>query len=76
MMQKTTDTNLTALTLAVEMERFLSGDSDGGPLFNALYGEVVDEPIPERLLAIVRAECIDVTAPAEDSLLCTAAAAS
>jgi hypothetical protein len=75
-MRKTTDTNLTALTLAVELERFLNGESDGGPLFNALYGEILDEPIPERLLAIVREECIDVTAPAETSLLLTAAAAS
>ena len=75
-MQKTTETNLTALTLAVELEHFLNGESDGGPLFNALYGEVVDEPIPERLLAIVREECLDVTAPIEAPLLCTAAAAS
>lgn len=75
-MHKMTETNLTALTLAVELERFLNGESDGGPLFHALYGEIVDEPIPERLLAIVREECVDVTAPVEDSLLCTAAAAS
>jgi len=75
-MLKTTETHLTALTLAVELERFLNGESDGGPLFNALYGEVVDEPIPERLLAIVREECVDVTVPVKDSLLCTAAAAS
>ena len=75
-MQKTTETNLTDLTLAVELERFLNGESDGGPLFHALYGEIVDEPIPERLLAVVREECVDVTAPVEESLLCTAAAAS
>jgi hypothetical protein len=75
-MQKTTETNLAALTLAVELERFLNGESDGGPLFHALYGEIVDEPIPERLLAVVREECVDVTAPVEDSLLCTSAAAS
>lgn len=72
-MQKTTETNLTALTIAVELERFLSGESDGGPLFQALYGETVDEPIPERLLAIVRAECIDVTVPAAAPALCAAA---
>jgi len=72
-MQNTTDTNLTALTLAVELERFLTGESDGGPLFQALYGEIVDEPIPERLLAVVRAECIDVTAPAAAPALCAAA---
>ncbi|HEV2546818.1 MAG TPA: hypothetical protein VGU20_05745 [Stellaceae bacterium] len=75
-MQKTTETNLTALTFAVELERFLSGESDGGPLFHALYGEIVDEPIPERLLAVVREACVDVTAPVEARLLCSAAAAS
>lgn len=72
-MHETTDTNLMALTLAVELERFLNGESDGGPLFHALYGEIVDEPIPDRLLAIVRAECLDVTAPARATVLCAAA---
>ena len=75
-MQKAIETNLTALMLAVELERFLNGESDGGPLFHALYGEIVDEPIPERLLAVVREQCADATAPVEDPLLCTAAAAS
>ncbi len=72
-MQKTTDTNLEALTLAVELERFLNGESDGGPLFQALYGEIVDEPIPERLLAVIRAECVDVTVPVAATALCAAA---
>ena len=75
-MQKAIETNLTALMLAVELERFLNGESDGGPLFHALYGDIVDEPIPERLLAVVREQCTDATAPVEDPLLCTAAAAS
>ena len=75
-MQKAIETNLTALMLAVELERFLNGESDGGPLFHALYGEIVDEPIPERLLAIVRERCADAPAPVEDPLLCSAAAAS
>jgi hypothetical protein len=39
---------------ATEIERFLDGDSDGGVLFQALYGSVMDEPIPERLLAVLR----------------------
>jgi hypothetical protein len=73
-MQKTTKTDLTALTFAVELERFLTGESDGAPLFQALYGEIADEPIPERLLAVVRQDCVDVTAPLEAPLLCTAAA--
>jgi hypothetical protein len=75
-MQKTIEINLTALALAVELERFLSGESDGGPLFNALYGDTANEPIPERLLAVVREGCVEVTAPVENPLLCTAAAAS
>jgi hypothetical protein len=75
-MQKAIETNLTALMLAVELERFLNGESDGGPLFHALYGEIADEPIPERLLAVVREQCADATATVEDPLLCAAAAAS
>ncbi|HEY0522774.1 MAG TPA: hypothetical protein VGD08_05240 [Stellaceae bacterium] len=38
----------------MQIERFLDGESDGGPLFQALYGAVEDEPVPEHLLAIVR----------------------
>ena len=75
-MQKTIETDLAALTLTVELERFLAGESDGGLLFQALYGEVVDEPIPERLLAVVRQDCVDVTTPVDAPLLCAAAAAS
>ena len=33
---------------------FLDGKSDGHALFEALYGGVLDEPIPEHLLALVR----------------------
>jgi hypothetical protein len=40
-----------------EIERFLNGESDGQVLLNALYGDVVDEPIPERLLAVLRERC-------------------
>jgi hypothetical protein len=43
-----------ALPVSMQIERFLDGESDGGPLFQALYGAVEDEPVPERLLAIVR----------------------
>ena len=41
-----------------EIERFLDGKSDGSVLFHALYGGVADEPIPERLLAVLR-DCAD-----------------
>ncbi len=75
MTTKTSETELTALTFAVELERFLSGESDGAPLFEALYGEVAAEPIPERLLAVVREDCAKA-APAEDEPILYAAAAA
>ena len=34
--------------------RYLSGETEGQELFQALYGEALDEPIPERMLALVR----------------------
>jgi hypothetical protein len=43
---------------AVEIERFLDGETDGSVLFHALYGSVADEPIPERLLAVLH-DCSD-----------------
>ncbi|HTW53511.1 MAG TPA: NepR family anti-sigma factor [Stellaceae bacterium] len=33
---------------------FLDGDSHGEDVLGALYGHVVDEPIPERLRALLR----------------------
>jgi hypothetical protein len=45
------------LSVGREIERFLDGKSDGHLLFNALYGEALDEPIPERLLATLRENC-------------------
>jgi hypothetical protein len=45
---------LAQLTVATEIESFLSGDSDGAALFQALYGAVAREPVPERLLAVLR----------------------
>ena len=37
-----------------EIREFLAGDSDGEDLLHALYDHVLDEPIPERLRAILR----------------------
>lgn len=37
--------------------RFLYGDDDGAALFEALYGAGLDEPIPERMLELVRGHC-------------------
>lgn len=76
MAQKTALAALSALvaeisagaSTAVEIERFLDGESDGGVLFHALYGAVADEPIPERLLAVLR-DCSDES----DALPCAAA---
>jgi hypothetical protein len=42
------------LPIDAQIELFLNGESDGGPLFEMLYGRVDDEKVPERLLAIVR----------------------
>ncbi|MBV9522997.1 MAG: hypothetical protein JO010_09400 [Alphaproteobacteria bacterium] len=43
-----------ALPTGVQIERFLDGTSHGTALLEALYGSVADEPIPGRLLAVVR----------------------
>lgn len=48
---------LAQLTVATEIESFLSGDSDGAALFQAMYGAVAREPVPERLLAVLRVAC-------------------
>ena len=45
------------LSVGREIERFLDGRSDGHLLLNALYGDVLDEPVPERLLATLRENC-------------------
>jgi hypothetical protein len=39
--------------------RFLSGETEGRELFEALYGEAVDEPVPERMLALIRSAARD-----------------
>lgn len=54
MKQKLTFTGL--FDLSLEIERFLDGRSTGAPLMQALYGAAIDEPIPERLLSLVRGD--------------------
>jgi hypothetical protein len=44
----------TEFSIATQIKEFLTGASDGGPLFEILYGKLDDEPVPEHLLAIVR----------------------
>ena len=41
--------------------RFLSGETDGEELFNALYGHVLEEPIPAAMLELVRAGELEPT---------------
>jgi hypothetical protein len=57
MMTMSGQQQLTNLAVAVEIERFLNGESDGAPLFQALYGSIADEPVPQHLLDIVREGC-------------------
>jgi hypothetical protein len=42
-------------SISAEVERFLAGVSDGAALLGALYDDVLDEPVPERLSALCRA---------------------
>jgi hypothetical protein len=51
---------LVDLTVALEIEDFLSGKTDGQALFEWLYGAVADEPVPEQMLALVRSQCTPV----------------
>jgi hypothetical protein len=51
------ESKLVDLTVAIEVDDFLNGKTDGEGLFQRLYGATAEEPVPERLLAIVRGEC-------------------
>jgi hypothetical protein len=48
--------SLNDLGLAIDsrIRAFLNGDDDGAELLNGLYGDVVDEPIPARLTALLQ----------------------
>jgi len=37
-----------------EIRDFLAGKTDGEDLLHAIYDDVLDEPIPDRLLAVLR----------------------
>lgn len=37
-----------------DIRDFVAGKTDGGSLLHALYDHVIDEPVPERLRAILR----------------------
>jgi len=37
-----------------QIRDFLDGETNGEALLEMLYGDVADEPVPERLLAVLR----------------------
>jgi hypothetical protein len=37
-----------------QIRSFLNGDSNGSELLHGLYGDVIDEPVPARLTALLR----------------------
>jgi hypothetical protein len=43
-----------AASVDLEIRRFVTGQTSGGSVLEALYGDIVDEPIPEALLKITR----------------------
>jgi hypothetical protein len=43
-----------AASVDLEIRRFVTGQTSGGSVLEALYGDLVDEPVPESLLKIVR----------------------
>ena len=56
-MKTTSATAVERLTIAVAIEEFLTGASDGGRVLQLLYGAPAEERVPERLLAIIREHC-------------------
>jgi hypothetical protein len=43
-----------AAAVDLEIRRFVTGQTSGDLVLDALYGDVADDPIPAALLAIVR----------------------
>jgi hypothetical protein len=41
-------------TIGEQIRDFLDGETHGEGLLEMLYGDVADEPVPERLLAVLR----------------------
>jgi len=37
-----------------DIRDFLAGDTDGEDLLHALYDHLLDEPVPQRLLALLK----------------------
>lgn len=41
------------LPISAQIEHFLAGDTSGRALFQALYDHILDEPVPQRLKAVL-----------------------
>ena len=48
------ETNIRFCSTDSRIRTFLDGESDGEDLLHAIYDHVLDEPVPERLRAILR----------------------
>ena len=46
--------NIAAFSVDRNIRDFLAGKTDGAGVLHALYDRVLDEPIPERLRAVLR----------------------
>jgi hypothetical protein len=44
-------------SVETQIARFLTGETDGHDVLQLLYGDVADEPVPERFRALVRNGC-------------------
>jgi Anti-sigma factor NepR len=47
----------TAPSVETQIARFLSGETDGHDVLQLLYGEVADEPVPERFRTLIQNGC-------------------
>jgi hypothetical protein len=68
--------DLEKLLVAIEIERFVNGDSDGALLLQELYGGTAEEPIPERLMSVLRRHCAAKTLEVADGAAALAGAAA
>lgn len=48
------ETAASLLPVSDQIDMFLAGETNGRALLEALYGHVLDEPVPERLKALLR----------------------
>ena len=48
------ETRIAVSSIDRDIRDFLAGNSDGEELLHVLYDHVLDEPVPERLSALLR----------------------